>query len=249
MSKATLESPVGQVAACQPEAIRILEQHGIDYCYGDKSLAVACRDAGINAQEVFDEIERAKPIDDEPRPDWLDVSLTDLCDHIEQTHHTFLREQLPFLTQLIDKVVEVHAQLHPELREVRIAFAKLRAELESHMMKEERILFPAVRALEQASQHVVFPFGSMQNPIRMMEHEYDSAGQVLRRLRELTSGFAAPDDACNSYRASLDWLAHLEADLHQHIHKENNILFPRAAEMEARQPVAARDDRLLIHGN
>ena len=116
-------------------------------------------------------------------------------------HHAFLREQLPFLTQLIDKVVDAHGQHHPELRDVRLVFAALRAELEPHMMKEEQILFPAVRTLEQASHQVTFPFGSVQNPIRMMEHEHDNAGQGLRRLRELTGGFAAPDDACNAYPA------------------------------------------------
>ncbi len=250
MSDKKLELQVGQLAARRPEAIRILEQRGIDYCCGgDKSLDAACRDAGINTQEVLDEIGRVKPSDDEPRGDWLDAALTDLCDHIEQTHHAFLREQLPFLTRLIDKVVEAHEQRHPELRDVRVAFAELRAELEPHMMKEEGILFPAVRALEQASHQIAFPFGSVQNPIRMMEHEHDNAGQGLRRLRDLTGGFAAPDDACNAYRGLYKALAKFEADLHQHIHKENNILFPRAAELEARQRATASGDRLPIHGN
>ncbi len=250
MSDATLESPVGQVAARQPEAIHILQQHGIDYCCGgDKSLDAACRDAGIDVQEVLAQIERAEPAESEAHGDGLDASLTKLCDHIEQTHHAFLRVQLPLLTQLIDKVVDTHGQHHPELRDVRRVFGELRAELEPHMMKEERILFPAVRALEQASHRVAFPFGSVQNPIRMMEHEHDNAGQGLRRLRELTGGFAAPDDACNAYRGLYEVLAKLEADLHEHIHKENNILFPRAAELEARHPAAASGDRLPIHGN
>ncbi len=250
MSNVTLQSPVGQVAARQGEAIRILEQHGIDYCCGgDKSLDTACRDAGIDAQEVLAQIEHAKPPEDEARGEWLDASLTKLCDHIEQTHHAFLREQLPFLTQLIDKVVDAHGQRHPELSDVRLVFGELRAELEPHMMKEERILFPAVRALEQASHRVAFPFGSVQNPIRMMEHEHDNAGQGLRRLRKLTGGFVAPDDACNAYRGLYEALAKLEADLHEHIHKENNILFPRAAELEARQQAVASANRLPIHGN
>jgi regulator of cell morphogenesis and NO signaling len=250
MSDATLESPVGQVAARQPEAIRILEQHGIDYCCGgDKSLDAACHDAGIDAQEVLAQIERAEPAESEAHSDWLDASLTKLCDHIEQTHHAFLREQLPFLTQLIDKVVDAHGQHHPELRDVRLVFAALRAELEPHMMKEEQILFPAVRTLEKASHQVAFPFGSVQNPIRMMEHEHDNAGAGLRRLRELTDGFTAPDDACNAYRGLYEVLAKLEADLHEHIHKENNILFPRAAELEARQPAGKGDNRLPIYGN
>ncbi len=250
MSDTTLESPVGQVAARQPATIRILEQHGIDYCCGgDKSLDAACRDAGIDGQEVLAQIEHAKEAEDEAQCDWLEAPLTKLCDHIEQTHHAFLRVQLPLLTQLIDQVVDAHGQHHGELRDVRLVFGELRAELEPHMMKEEQILFPAVRMLEQASHQVTFPFGSVQNPIRMMEHEHDNAGAGLRRLRELTSGFAATDDACNAYLGLYEALAKLEADLHEHIHKENNILFPRAAELEAKQPADASGDRLPIHGN
>ena len=250
MSEITLQSPVGQLAACQSEAIRILEQHGVDYCCGgDKTLDAACRAAGIDAQEVLAQIDRAQPSQDEDRGDWLDAPLTKLCDHIEQTHHTFLREQLPFLTQLIDKVVDAHGQHHGELRDVRLVFAALRAELEPHMMKEEQILFPAVRTLEQASHQVAFPFGSVQNPIRMMELEHDNAGAGLRRLRELTDGFTAPDDACNAYRGLYEVLAKLEADLHEHIHKENNILFPRAVELEAKPSIGQGDNRLPIYGN
>ena len=127
MSHPSLEVPVGQLAARRPEALRILEQHRIDYCCGgDQSLDSACRDAGINPQIVLDEIARAQPADDEPRRDWLTASLTQLCDHIERTHHAFLRDQLPFLTGLIDKVVAAHEQGHPELRDVRVVFAELR---------------------------------------------------------------------------------------------------------------------------
>ena len=250
MSEITLQSPVGQVAACQSEAIRILEQHGVDYCCGgDKTLDAACRAAGIDAQEVLAQIDRAQPSQDEDRGDWLDAPLTKLCDHIEQTHHAFLREQLPFLTQLIDKVVDAHGPHHGELLDVQLVFGQLRGELEPHMMKEEQILFPAIRALEQASHQVAFPFGSVQNPIRMLQQEHDNAGAGLRRLRELTGGFAAPDDACNSYRGLYVALSMLEADLHEHIHKENNILFPRAAELEAKQPTLQGDNPLPICGS
>ena len=234
MKEAKLETSVGQLAAERSEAVAVLEQAGVDFCCGgDRSLNDACRAANVDPQSVLDKIDRevAKGCD-VSAVDWSSAPLTELCDHIEQTHHAFLREQLPFLTQLIDKVVDAHGKNHSELYDVRRVFGELRAELEPHMMKEEQILFPAVRALELASHQVTFPFGSVQNPIRMMEHEHDNAGQALRRLRELTSEFTAPDDACNTYRALLDWLEYLEADLHLHIHKENNILFPRAVELE-----------------
>lgn len=243
MSDVTLESQIGHLAACRPDAVRVFERHGIDYCCGgQQSLDIACRNAGINAQAVLDEIERVEPTATEDGDSWIHASLAKLCDHIEQTHHAYLREQLPYLRKLIDKVVAAHEKNHPELRDVRAAFDQLRAELEPHMMKEEKVLFPAVRALENTSQDVTFPFGSVQNPIRMMEREHENAGQGLRSLRELTGGFAAPDDACSAYRALLDGLATLEADLHKHIHKENNILFPRASELEAAAQLAVRGD-------
>jgi regulator of cell morphogenesis and NO signaling len=157
------------------------------------------------------------------------MSMTELADHIEQTHHAYLRSELPRLTRLVDKVTSVHGEAHAWLEDVRTVFAGLVAELEPHMMKEEQILFPMIRDIESGGSGASH-CGSIENPIRVMEHEHDNAGQALERLRELTNGFVAPDGACNSFRAMLDGMETLEADLHQHIHKENNVLFVRAAE-------------------
>ena len=156
-----------------------------------------------------------------------------MCDHIEATHHALLRQELPRLKGLIDKVAAAHGDSHPELGELRQVFAALQAELEPHMFKEEQILFPAIRQLEQAAQQPNFPFGTVANPIRMMEHEHDTAGSALAKIRELTHHFQPPDDACNTYRVMLEALHALEQDMHQHIHKENNILFPRSQQLEA----------------
>ena len=136
------------------------------------------------------------------------------------------------LTTLIAKIVDAHGEVHPELSRVQHEFAALRGELEPHMFKEEQVLFPAIRRLERSETPPVFPFGTVANPIRMMEHEHDNAGNGLAHIRELTCDYRAPADACNTYRAALDGLRELELDLHQHIHKENNVLFPRAMEME-----------------
>ncbi len=232
MSETTLDSTVGQLAAQNPSALPVFERLGIDYCCGgDQSLDDACKKRGLDPQQVLAEIGRC-PQDNGNTTDWLAAPLSELCDHIKQTHHAFLREQLPFLTQLIDKVVDAHAERHPELNDVRETFRALRDELEPHMLKEERILFPAVRALEISTQPVSLPFGTVKNPIGVMEDEHEHAGQALRRLRELTGDFSPPDDACNAYRGLLESLQRLEADLHEHIHMENNILFPRAAELE-----------------
>jgi regulator of cell morphogenesis and NO signaling len=137
------------------------------------------------------------------------------------------------LTAIVAKVADVHRQGHTELQELNGAFAALRAELEPHMLKEEQVLFPAIRQLEAADGEASFPFGSVANPIRMMEQEHENAGDGLSTIRKITNDFAVPGDACNTYLAMLDGLRELETDLHQHIHKENNILFPRSLELES----------------
>jgi regulator of cell morphogenesis and NO signaling len=136
------------------------------------------------------------------------------------------------LHALLETVIAAHGDAHPELADLRMLFADLRGELEPHMFEEERILFPAIRLLDRATTNPAFPFGTVANPIRMMEHEHDHAGDVLAHIRELTSDYRAPQDACSSYRALFDALRELEEDMHRHVHKENNILFPRAFERE-----------------
>lgn len=184
--------------------------------------------------------------------DWTGSPLTELCDHIVATHHQYLYEELPRLEPLIAKVVDVHGERHPSLLEVQEVFGGLRDELVSHLMKEEQVLFPAIRQLESGRTGVAvgaagtvettktarasgLPFGSLANPIRVMEMEHDSAGRALVKIRELTDGYTPPADACNSYRSLLTALAKLEQDLHMHIHKENNILFPRVIAAEQGQ--------------
>lgn len=232
--EAHAEVSVGRFVVERPAAAAVLEKLGIDYCCGGgRPLSEACREAGISLAALLEQIAqeeaKARPADE---PNWLERSLTELCDHIEQTHHVYLKEELPRLTELIGKVVAAHADRHPELRELQDVFAALRAELETHMMKEERILFPAIRQMEQAGGPLAFPFGSVGNPIRVMEHEHQSAADALNRLRTLTGGYRLPEDGCNAYAAMLQGLQRLEADLHRHIHKENNVLFPRAMQLE-----------------
>ena len=134
---------------------------------------------------------------------------------------------------MVEKVFKAHGERRPELSKVVETFKLMREELESHMTKEENILFPAIRAIESEAAPQSFAFGSVANPIGMMKHEHDDAGNSLRRLRELTNGYTPPNDACPTYRVMLESLANLELDLHLHIHKENNILFPRAQELES----------------
>jgi regulator of cell morphogenesis and NO signaling len=227
------DTQVGQWVAARPATARVFEAFGIDYCCGGHvSLAQACAARNVNPHDVLAQLERVTATDARGSEIWLDAPLTALCDHIEQTHHAYLKTELPRLAAMLDKVVRAHGAKHPEMALVQQAFADLRAELEPHMFKEEQTLFPAIRRLEQSSRPATFPFGTIENPIRMMEHEHDNAGNCLRRIRELTADFRIPDDVCNTYRAVLDGLHSLEHDMHIHIHKENSILFPRAADLE-----------------
>jgi regulator of cell morphogenesis and NO signaling len=164
----------------------------------------------------------------------------ELVDHIESTHHRYLHEELPRLAALTQKVVGVHGGRHPELREVEATYAELQADLEPHLMKEERVLFPMIRELAESRTLPSFHCGSISNPISMMLLEHDRAGELLAALRELTDGYQPPADGCASYRALYTGLEELEADTHLHVHKENNILFPAVVALEDELSVGAR---------
>ncbi len=225
---------VGQLVTERPSRARVFERFGIDYCCGGKTaLGDACAERRLDTQEIVAALREADSkaaATDEP--DWTRAALSELIAHILEKHHAYLRGELPRLAQMVAKVHDVHGARHPELAEVRQTYNDLHAELESHMMKEEQILFPLIKAMESSQTLEAMHCGSVNNPIRMMEHEHDSAGAALAHLRALTGDFRPPQDACNTYHVLLDGLAELEADLHQHIHKENNILFPRASELE-----------------
>jgi regulator of cell morphogenesis and NO signaling len=160
------------------------------------------------------------------------MSLTELADHIEQTHHAYLHSELPRLDEMTEKVASVHGERDPRLHQIRQIFLALAAEMSGHMMKEERILFPMVRQLDASETTPTFHCGSLANPIRQMESEHTQAESALDDLRELADGYAPPDWACNTYRAMLDALARFDHDLQLHMRKEGEVLFPRALEME-----------------
>lgn len=234
MTNLDLNSTVGKWVTEHPRTSRVFESLQIDYCCGGgKPLEEACWERKLASQQVLGQLLQAiEEADNGATEDWSTIRLTELCDHIEQTHHAYLRADLPRLTALIAKVVNAHGKAHPELPRLQEVFAELRAELEPHMFKEERVLFPAIRLLERGGDQPSFPFGTVANPIRIMEHEHDNAGEALAQIRKLTNDFAVPAGACNTYRAMLDALHQLERDMHQHVHKENNILFPKARQLE-----------------
>jgi regulator of cell morphogenesis and NO signaling len=236
---AIMTKTVGELAAENPAATRVFEKLGIDYCCGGSdTLGQACRAAGLALEtvkysmEVELETGRAAAQD----RDWRTEPLADLIAHIRNTHHQYTRAALARLGPLFDKVCSVHGNNHPELARMRATFGDLAQELATHLMKEEMVLFPYIVRMEEAvlekSTVLPAPFGSVRNPVAMMLHEHDGAGQALREMRAAGSGYVAPPDACASYQSLYQTLAEFETDLHQHIHLENNILFPRAIEME-----------------
>jgi regulator of cell morphogenesis and NO signaling len=235
MSELNTSTPVGVWVAEFPQTSRVFQELQIDFCCGGgKPLSQVCEAKGLDPNVVAAQLdETITNSNEEPIRNWNESTLSDLCDHIEATHHAFLKTELPRLGELVNKVANVHGENHSEFIELRTIFGELRAELEPHMMKEEQILFPAIRQLESSATQPSFPFGTVANPIRMMEHEHDNAGSALKRIRDLLSGFVVPGEACNTWRAMLHGLQALESDLHQHVHKENNILFLKAQRLEA----------------
>jgi regulator of cell morphogenesis and NO signaling len=237
-----VEKTVRELALENPAATRVFEKLGIDYCCGgNKSLAEACRAAKLPMEQVLESLEVAEHSARAARVaqnhhTWQTEPLADLVAHIKNTHHQYTRDEIARLGPLFDKVCAVHGKNHPELLDVRDNFRALAQELTTHLMKEEMVLFPYLVRMEESviQKEPVLPppFGSVQNPISMMEHEHDSAGNALRAMRQASSGYAPPTDACVSYQTLYQALADFEADLHQHIHLENNILFPRAIAME-----------------
>jgi regulator of cell morphogenesis and NO signaling len=234
-----IQRTVGEIALERPQAAAVFEKLGIDYCCGGgKPLASACEAAGVNVVQVTHLLEKAVAAD---KPgintgNWTEQSLASLISHIVEKHHAYCREEGAPLQPLLDKVVSKHGEHHPELTQVQDLFTSLRTELGMHMMKEEQVLFPYIMAIEDAAIRKSIspraPFGTVQNPVRMMVQEHDNAGQLLKQIRSVTRNFVVPEDACASFKTLYQGLEAFEADLHQHIHLENNLLFPRAIALE-----------------
>lgn len=233
---------VGEIAAQSLSALRVLESHGIDYCCGgQRSLQEVCHERGIDAAAVMRELDAAQALAEADNRDWRTAPLAELARHIVATHHAYLKDELPRLTARLDAVRKAHAARHGAVLEpLGQIFTALREEMEMHMQKEEMVLFPFMGKLDQAVARGVAapvpPFGSVENPIRIMEHEHEDAGRALAEMRQLTAGFTPPEDACNTFRALYTGLQELERDLHLHVHLENNILFPRAVAIEKSEP-------------
>jgi regulator of cell morphogenesis and NO signaling len=229
------QTTVRDIVLENPQAALVFESFGIDYCCGGKRpLDEACRQANVALDMVLEVLRRLRPVEEVLDDRWNSASLEKLADHIVETHHAFVRRESPRLTDLLQKVRRRHATTHPELCRIEELFDGLASELADHMLKEERVLFPMIKRLEEATRGdgaVGASFRGIEFPIQRMMAEHDDAGEALTGIHSLTAAFHLPADACPSFRALYQGLAEFERDLHRPIHLENNILFPRAVEM------------------
>lgn len=232
------ETKVKDIALANPEARQILEDAGVDYCCGGgKSLHDACANADVSAEEILKRLrENSKLVRPDEKP-LTPAPLGDLTRYIREKHHRYVREAIGRIKTLLEKVKAKHGGNHPEIAEVQRLFTEVGQEMIMHMQKEEQILFPYIDALERSTSgngSLEPPFfQTVKNPIHAMMKEHDSAGDLVKQIRKASGDYTPPTEACTSYKALYQDLREFEADLHQHVHLENNILFPRAVEMEA----------------
>ena len=235
---ATAETTIRDIVAGDYRAAAVFQQYGIDFCCGgSKTIDEACRGRGLNPAQVLSDVSRVCATPDAASQQFAQWDPAALVDYIVTKHHGYVRQAMPPIAAYTKKLAAVHGPNHPELLEVERVFAGVAAEMTMHMMKEEQILFPFIVRLAKAAEEnrpaPPIPFGTVANPIRMMEDEHESAGNALARIATLTSGYQPPEDACTTYRVGLQELEAFERDLHAHVHLENNILFPKALKLEA----------------
>jgi regulator of cell morphogenesis and NO signaling len=236
------QSSIGSLAKNHPQIISLFDRWGLDYCCGGRmplAKAVETINIPLNEALVILEREASQPWHTPNQSlDFASLSPGELVDSIENTHHAFTRQSLNTIEPLVEKVLRAHGQFHTELNEVYQLFHELKRDLEPHLLKEERVLFPMIRHMEKLETWdnltTVPGPGSTQGPITCMHMEHDEVGSILKKLSSLTNNYTAPDHVCNSYKRLYAELKDLQLDLHQHIHLENNVLFPQVEELERR---------------
>ncbi len=235
MSERQAAATIGEIVATDFRAAAVFERFGIDFCCGGRrGLEEACRTAAADPVDVARALEALPPVA-EGEADVTQWRLDRLVDYIVSTHHEYVRAAMPTIRHYLAKLVEVHGARHPELARIAACFDTVIRDLGQHMVKEEQVLFPYIRELTMTTvggRHFRSPFGTVENPIRMMEREHREAAGELRIIRELTHGYVTPDDGCTTYAVCMAELRQFERDLHRHVHLENNVLFPKAVALE-----------------
>ena len=232
-----LEKTVGQMVADDYRAATVFEKYGIDFCCrGNRTISEVCEKNNIDEQQLIKELEESTLTKSADNNDYKSWPLDLLADYIEKKHHRYVEERIPVLIQYLNKITHVHGQNHPELEDIANHFQASAGDLAAHMKKEEFILFPYVRKMikiKSSGEELDVPgFQTVNNPVAVMMNEHDNEGERFRTISRLSNNYTPPEDACNTYRVAFSLLQEFEEDLHKHIHLENNILFPRAIEME-----------------
>lgn len=238
------QTTLGDIVAESYQTAAILEKYQLDFCcHGSRSLAEACQATNLDMEKITTELQHALDGTNSDRDERAGVpaNLKDwpldlMADYVEKMHHRYVTRQTPVIKNYLDKIVQVHGMRHPELAEIRSIFQQTAGELAMHMKKEELMLFPFIRKITIASlsgaKAAPPPFGSIANPVNAMLADHEAEGERSAKIRSLCNDHIAPEDACNTYRLTFQLLHDFEKDLHQHIHIENNILFPKAIELE-----------------
>jgi regulator of cell morphogenesis and NO signaling len=229
---------IGQMVVNDFRRAEVFRKFGLDFCCGGKkTLEQACAKKGLDVLQVKEELKKVEEKDDTNHENYDSWDLNFLADYIVNRHHSYVKESHPMLLEYSQKVARVHGERHPELIQIANDYLEIAEELSMHMNKEEMILFPYIKEMvdckKEGGKMERAPFGSIENPINMMESEHTAVGEVTERMKELSNNFTPPEDACNSYRVLFSKLKEYEKDLHHHIHLENNILFKKAIELES----------------
>jgi regulator of cell morphogenesis and NO signaling len=232
----TSQSTLRSIALAQPATIRVFERFHLDYCCGgNRPLAEACAQNGINVDDVLAGLAEATAAA-QPARDFTQATPTELIQHIVSTHHAYVRSELHRLLPMAERCAAKHGPAHPEVIQIEGQLRQLGTELLNHLTKEELILFPYIEALEKfhngvgPAPHACFP--TVESPVQMMLNEHEAAGALLEEMRAATRNFTPPPDACPTLVGLYDGIDAFERDLHRHVHLENNLLFPRAIALE-----------------
>lgn len=231
------ETKVQEIVTAHPEATRVLEDAGVDYCCGGHhSLQDACERANVSTEQILERLRENQAKVEPAAADWVSAPLHEITQQVREKHHRYVRQAIPRVVGLLARVKAKHGERHPEIAKIEGLFLAVGQEMIAHMQKEEQILFPYIEKIERAAQahEALEPpfFQTVKNPVRHMMQDHDVAGNQVKQIRRASSEYTPPADACRSYQALYRELRDFEADLHQHVHLENNILFPRAVEME-----------------
>lgn len=231
----TASDKLGDIVIKLPKVSEVFKRYNIDFCCGgQRPLAAAVQEQNLNESEILAALNKAyqeaESVKQDANIDWWQESLSDLIDHIVNTHHAYLNQELPRLSENVTKILRVHGVHHGTvLSKVHKLFHSLKMELEQHLIKEEEILFPLIKEFEKNPAAPLL--AKIRTTVEEVESEHTAAGDILKELRSITEQYAIPEDSCTTFRLTYEKLEELESDLFQHIHLENNILFPRLEQL------------------